>query len=88
MMKQTAILFITICITVLVSAAVSNAQDSCSREDLTRITDMYFESIQKHTTSGLPLASTAKFTENAVKKDVGTGFWKTAGKPLLKRTLI
>ncbi len=81
----------TICFTVFGCAAVSNDQaggDSCTREDLIKITDKYFESLQEHKTSGLPLASTAKFTENGVKKDVGTGFWETAGKPLLRRTLI
>jgi len=78
----------TVCLTALAYAAVSNAQDSCTREDLIKITDKYFESIQAHNTSGLPLASTVKFTENGVKKDVGTGFWESAGKPLLKRTLV
>ena len=81
----------TVCLTTLVCTAASNAQageDSCTREALIKMTDMYFESIQAHNTSGLPLASTAKFTENGIKKDVGTGFWETAGKPLLRRTLI
>jgi hypothetical protein len=87
-MKRTAILFMTVSLTALVFAAVSNAQDSCSREDLIKITDKYFESIQKHTTSGLPLASTAKFTENGIVKEVGKGFWESACKPLLKRTLV
>jgi hypothetical protein len=89
-MKRIALFFLTVCLTVFVCAAVSSAQtggDSCIREDLIKITDKYFESIQEHKTSGLPLASTAKFTENGVKKDVGKGFWETAGKPLLRRTL-
>ncbi len=88
MMKRTAILFMTVCLTTLLFAAVSNAQDSCTREDLNKITDMYFKSIKEHSTSGLPLASTVKFTENGIVKDIGTGFWESAGKPLLKRTLI
>ena len=88
MMKRTAILFMTVSLTALIFAAVSNAQDNCTREDLNKITDMYFESIQAHTTSGLPLASTVKYTENGIIKDVGTGFWESAGKPLLKRTLV
>lgn len=90
-MKRIALFFLTVCFTIFVCATVSNAQtaeDSCTREDLIKITDKYFESIQEHKTSGLPLASTTKFTENGVKKDVGTGFWETAGKPLLRRTLI
>lgn len=90
-MKRIALYLLTVSFIVIVCAAVSNAQtgdDSCTRENLTKITDKYFESIQEHKTSDLPLASTAKFTENGVKKDVGTGFWETAGKPLLRRTLI
>jgi len=90
-MKRIALFFLTFGSIALVSAAVSNAQtgeDSCSREDLAKITDKYFESIQEHNASDLPLASTAKFTENGVKQDVGKGFWETAGKPLLRRTLI
>jgi hypothetical protein len=90
-MKRIAPFLLTACLAVFVFAAVSNAQtgkDTCTREDLTKITDRYFESIQQHKTSDLPLASTIKFTENGVQKDTGKGFWETAGKPLLKRTLI
>jgi hypothetical protein len=90
-MKRFALVFLTAGFVVLICAAASSAQTgegSCSREDLAKITDKYFESIQQHKTSGLPVASTAKFTENGVLKDVGEGFWETAGKPLLKRTLI
>jgi hypothetical protein len=90
-MKRIALFFLTFSFIAFVCAAISSAQtgeDSCTREDLTKIADKYFESIQEHKTSDLPLASTAKFTENGVKKDVGKGFWETAGKPLLRRTLI
>jgi hypothetical protein len=90
-MKRITLFFLTFSFIAFVCAAISNAQtgeDSCTREDLTKITDKYFESIQEHKTSDLPLASTAKFTENGVKKDVGKGFWETAGKPLLRRTMI
>jgi hypothetical protein len=90
-MKRFALVFLTAGFITLVCAAASSAQTgegSCSREDLAKITDKYFESIQQHKTSGLPVDSTAKFTENGVLKDVGKGFWETAGKPLLKRTLI
>ena len=90
-MKRIVLLLMTICLTSFACATGSNvktAGDSCTREDLNKITDMYFESIQAHTISGLPLASTVKFTENGITKKVGTGFWESAGKPLLKRTLI
>jgi hypothetical protein len=90
-MKRIALFFLAVSFMAFGFTAVSKAQTgggSCSREDLTKITDKYFESIQQHNTSGLPVASTVKFTENGVLKDVGEGFWETAGKPLLKRTLI
>ncbi len=90
-MKRIGLLLKTISLTVFICAAVSTAQasdDSCSREDLAKITDMYFKSIHDHSTKGLPLSDKVKFTENGVIKNVGEGFWKTAGKPLLKRTLI
>jgi hypothetical protein len=90
-MKRIARCFMAVSFLAFVCAAVSNAQtggDGCTREDLTKIANKYFESIQEHTTSGLPLASTAKFTENGVQKDVGKGAWETAGKPLLRRDLI
>jgi hypothetical protein len=90
-MKRIAPFLLTACFTAFAFAAVSNAQtgrDRCTREDLTKITERYFESIQEHKTSDLPLAPTMKFTENGVQTDVGKGFWETAGKPLLKRTLI
>ena len=90
-MKRTALFFITVCLASLVCAAVSTAragEGSCSREDLVKITDKYFESLQEHGLSDLPLASTVKFTENGIEKKVGEGFWKNAGKPLLRRTLV
>ncbi len=90
-MKRIALLLAKICLTAFVCAAGSNAlagEESCTRENLTKITDMYFEAIQAHKTSGLPLAPTVKFTENGIPKEVGKGFWETAGKPLLRRTLV
>ena len=79
-----------VCLTAFACDTVSNVQEegSCTREDLVKITDKYFESLQKHQIADLPLASTVKFTENAVEKEVGKGFWETAGKPLLRRTLV
>ena len=90
-MKRISTIFLTAALWHLYVLAVSSAragEDSCTREDLAKIADKYFESIREHKASDLPLASTVKFTENGVKTDVGKGFWETAGKPLLKRTLI
>ena len=90
-MKRFTLVFLTAGFIAFVCAAASSAraaEDGCTREDLTKIADRYFMSIREHKASDLPLASTAKFTENGVKIDVGKGFWETAGKPLLRRTLI
>ena len=90
-MKRFAQFFLTAGFIAFVYAAASTAQageDGCAREDLAKIADRYFASIREHKTSELPLASTAKFTENGVRTDIGKGFWETAGKPLLRRTLI
>ena len=90
-MKRTALFFMMFCLAALLCASVPNAragEDSCTREDLIKITDKYFESLQENKIRDLPLASTAKFTENGIEKEVGKGLWETAGKPLLRNTLI
>jgi hypothetical protein len=90
MIKRIAAYFVATCFAASVCAAVLHAQagDSCKRKDLEDITEKYFTSLQEHSTAALPLATTVKFTENGVEKEVGKGFWETAGKPLLRRTLI
>ena len=50
-MKRIARCFLAVSFLAFVCAAVSNAQtggDSCTREDLTKIANKYFESIQEH----------------------------------------
>jgi hypothetical protein len=90
-MKRMVRYFLTIGLLAFLCTAASYAQtgvESCAREDLAKISNKFFDSIQEHKTTDLPLASTVKFTENGVQKDIGKGFWETAGTPLLKRTLI
>jgi hypothetical protein len=90
-MKRFAPVFLTagfIAFAYAAASSVQAAEDGCTRENLTKIADSYFVSIREHRVSDLPLASTARFTENGVKIDAGKGFWETAGKPLLRRTLI
>jgi hypothetical protein len=73
------------------SGAAAMAQSSgaaCARDTLKNITDQYFTALEAHNPSSLPLASTVKYTENGTEVKVGQGFWATAGKTLLKRTLI
>jgi hypothetical protein len=87
-MKRIAPFFLTILLAAWGGSARANAQTGCARDNLKGIMDKYFASLAEHNPSSLPLASTVKFTENGVEKAVGKGFWETAGKPLLKRTLI
>ena len=70
------------------SFSAANAQTGCTRDILKSLTDKYFASLAEHNASSLPLAPTVKFTENGADQAMGKGFWETAGKPLLKRTLI
>lgn len=70
------------------SSTAQAGKDGCTRADLTKVADTYFESLREHNASDLPLGTTVKYTENGIKTDVGKGFWGTAGKPLLRRTLI
>ena len=64
------------------------AQSACTRDGLKGIIGQYFSALEAHNPSSLPLAAKVKFTENGVEMRVGEGFWKTAGKTLLKRDLI
>ena len=68
--------------------AAANAQSACTRDGLKGIIGQYFSALEAHDPSSLPLASKVKFTENGVEMPVGQGFWKTAGKVLLKRDLL
>jgi len=64
------------------------AQSACTRDGLKGIIGQYFSALEAHNPSSLPLAAKVKFTENGVEMPVGEGFWRTAGKTLLKRDLI
>ncbi|MBN2419862.1 MAG: hypothetical protein JXL81_10790 [Deltaproteobacteria bacterium] len=72
----------------VLSAGAQAKKASCTREELKGFIDKYFASISAHDIKGLPLAQNVKFTENGVEMPAGTGFWKTAGKVLLRRDLI
>jgi hypothetical protein len=70
-----------------------NTQEKWSkgiRAMLKEFTENYFEALLAHNSSKLHFASGVKFTENGVIKSVhmAEGFWKTAGKILMKRTLV
>jgi hypothetical protein len=84
---------ITQCVLALIMMACGSlvtayAQSACTRDGLKGIIGQYFSALEAHNPSSLPLAAKVKFTENGVEMPVGEGFWKTAGKTLLKRDLI
>jgi len=90
-MKRITLLLPLVCLLAWESVPAANAQDvpsGCTRDALKGITDKYFAALEAHDPSGVPLAANMRFTENGVQLAVGKGFWQTAGKPLLKRTLI
>jgi hypothetical protein len=68
--------------------ASAHAQSACTRDGLKATIGQYFSALEAHNPSSLPLAANVKFTENGVEMPVGEGFWKTAGKMLLKRDLL
>jgi hypothetical protein len=80
-----------ICFVAWAGSTAAMAQSSgaaCARDALKSVTDQYFSALEAHNPSLLPLASSVKYTENGQEVKVGEGFWKTAGKTVLKRTAI
>lgn len=87
-MKRMASCFLALVIMACGSLVSAHAQSGCTRDNLKGIIGQYFTALEAHNPSGLPLASKVKFTENGVEMPLGEGFWKTAGKTLLKRDLL
>jgi hypothetical protein len=73
------------------SATVAYAQaagPACTREELKGLNDKFFQALETHNPSILPLASNVRYTENGKDVAMGKGFFETAGKPLLRRSLL
>jgi len=87
-MKRIAQCFLALVMMVCGSLVSAYAQSDCTRDALKGIIGRYFTALEAHNPSSLPLAAKAKFTENGVEMAIGEGFWKTAGKTLLKRDLL
>ena len=90
-MRQLAISGATIWFLVLGSGTAAIAQSSgsaCTRESLKAITDKFFEALEAHEPSSLPLASGVKYTENGIQVKIGKGIWETAGKTTFKRGMV
>jgi len=87
-MKRIARCFLALVIMAGGSLVSAYAQSACTRDGLKGIIGQYFSALEARKPSSLPLAAKVKFTENGVEMPVGEGFWKTAGKTLLKRDLL
>ena len=70
------------------SAHAQTIPSGCTREALQGLVDRYFAALEAHDPFRLPLAVNVRTTENGVATAVGEGIWRTAGKALLKRSLI
>jgi len=57
--------------------AASPAKDACDRACLSGFVDQYLAALLIHDSSGLPVASDAKLTENTKPTPLGEGLWKT-----------
>lgn len=75
-----ACLFINICF--------SQIRGGCKREPLNIQTNQFLSALEANKPSVLTLASDVKYTENGKELLIGEGFWKTAGKILLKRSVV
>jgi len=71
-----------------VAAIAQSSGQACTREGLKEITDRFFTALEAHSPSGVPLASSVKYTENGIVVAVGKGSWETAGKTTFKRGMI
>jgi len=87
-MRRIAQCFLALVCMACICSVSANAQSACTRESLKEIIGQYFSALEARNPSSLPLAAKVKFTENGVEMPVGEGFWKTAGKVLLKRDLL
>lgn len=87
-MKRIALCFAAVGMIACGSLVPAYAQSGCTRDGLKAIIGQYFSALEAHNSSSLPLAAKVKFTENGVEMPLGEGFWKTAGKTLLKRDLL
>jgi hypothetical protein len=67
----------------LIGAVIATAvpvlgADSCDRDCLEGIANLYVAALAAHDSARVPIADSAKFTENTVLQKPGDGAWKTA----------
>lgn len=61
-----------------VTPGSDTTQDCMTRECLIKLADDYFAALVAHNPATLPFAANAKFVENAYRKPVGEGLWRSA----------
>ncbi len=54
------------------------AETSCDRDCLIKLTDDYVAALANHDPNAVPLAADARFVENVTRMNVGEGLWSTA----------
>jgi hypothetical protein len=67
----------------LLSVAATGAHAAsadCNRDCLKKITQQYLDAVVKHTPSAASLATTFRYTENAVEMTTNEGLWKTSSR--------
>jgi len=89
-MNRILLLFLTTCVFAICAAnsVVAQSRTACRREVLQDQANHFLSALESRKPSSLPLAQDAKFTENGREYAVGEGLWKTAGKILMKRTVV
>jgi len=73
---------------VCVNNLFAQSRTGCRREVLTEQTAQFLSALVAKKPASLSLNPNVKFTENGREIAVGEGFWKTAGKILMKRTVV
>jgi hypothetical protein len=69
-------------------SAFAQSRNGCKRDALKEQTAQFLSALESRKPSILPLSPDVKSTENGKATAVGEGLWKTAGKVLLKRTVV
>jgi hypothetical protein len=64
------------------------AESACARKELKAVAEAYMAALEARNPEKPALAENARFTENGKELNIGEGLWQTAGKILLKRTVI
>jgi len=79
-MKRFFLLGVIVSVFAASAAAQRNTPAACDRECLRGFVTQYLDAMVAHNPKALPLASSARFTENTKTMPLGEGLWKNASK--------